>query len=260
MRLLFVGDVVGNVGRRVVSKMLPAIKKTEEIDFVILNGENSAHGKGITPKIYNTYKNLGVDVITLGNHAYSKNMIVEHLDKLPDLVFPVNMAGSASDKGFILKQCGDLKILVVNIIGQVFMDNVIEKPHVAMAKILNEHNADVVIVDFHGEATAEKRFFFEYFKNHITGVFGTHTHVQTADEMIVDGKAFISDAGMCGAVDSVLGRDVQEVIDKTVFETKTYFTPASGLGMFNGIVVDIDDVTKSCISIKRLNIKEENII
>ncbi len=256
MKILFIGDIVGEVGRRMLSEHLKSLQNEYSIDLTIVNGENAAHGKGITPKIYDSFKSLGVDVITLGNHAFSKNIIKEYMEKFDDLVRPCNMEPLEYGRGFVTCHINNLDIMIINICGKAFMDNILIDPFEATDEILENNSADIIFVDFHGEATAEKRCYFEYYKDRIQCVVGTHTHVQTADEMISNGSCFISDVGMCGAINSILGRDIEEVISRTIYQQKTYFTPAKGPGMLCGVVIDIDEITKKVQKIERIQIKE----
>lgn len=256
MKILFLGDVVGSVGRQIVNDNFKNIKEKYQIDFAIINGENAAHGKGITTKIYRQFKNLGIDVITLGNHAFSKSMIIDNIDECKDMIRPCNMEPLNIGKSYIIKEVKGLRILVINVCGQVFMDNVVIDPFSACLNIINKEKADIVFVDFHGEATAEKRCFFEYLKKKVTIVCGTHTHIQTADEMIKNHAAFISDVGMCGPIDSILGRDIDEVIDKTIYHEKTYFTPAKGKGIICGVVIEVDEQNHHATNIERIQIRD----
>ncbi|MCF0109267.1 MAG: TIGR00282 family metallophosphoesterase [Erysipelotrichaceae bacterium] len=252
MRVLFLGDVAGSVGREVVTGQLDELRREYAPDLVIVNGENAAHGKGITRRIYRELKNIGVDIITLGNHAFSKKEIIEQMDELDDLARPLNLEPYNVGMRVVTKEVCDLKVAVVNVLGQVFMDDIRISPFEAFDEVLEEIDADIVIVDFHGEATSEKRIFFEYYKGKVNAVIGTHTHVQTADEMIEDGCAFISDVGMCGPYHSILGRDTNEVIEKIVFGKKTHYTPAEGPGIICGVVIDFDDQTCQAKDIIRI--------
>ena len=255
MNILFLGDVVGKAGRQIVNDKLSLIQNQYEIDFTIVNGENSAHGKGITTKIYKNFKRLNVDVVTLGNHAFSKREIIDHLDECSDLIRPINIEPSDIGKGIIIKKYKDKKIAIINLCGKVFMDSTTSNPIDVMNKILSKLVADIIIVDIHAEATSEKITFFEYFKSKLTAVIGTHTHVQTADERIKDGCAFITDVGMCGAYDSVLGRDIEEVFDLNIRKIPSRFKPAEGPAILCGVIINIDDNTNRAISIKRIQIR-----
>ena len=198
MRVLFLGDIVAKSGRDAVLAKLDALKEQYQPDFVIANAENSAHGKGITFKIYNQLLLAGVDVITLGNHAFSKIEILNHLPSMNHAVRPANMEPFHIGKSYVIKEVNGKHIAVVNLVGKVFMDVCREDPVITMEKLLKEIDADMIFVDLHAEATAEKMTFANYFAPRVTAVIGTHTHVQTADEQIINGCAYITDAGMCG--------------------------------------------------------------
>lgn len=258
MRLLFVGDVVGAVGRKMVFDNVPRIRKEENIDLVICNAENAAHGKGITRKIYNQLINSQVDMITMGNHTFSKKNLEEIIDEMDKMVRPANMYPLEYGKGYRIFEFNGKKIALVNLIGEVFMVNVSESPFKKMEEILSEIEADIVLVDLHAEATSEKIAFTYEFAKRCTVVVGTHTHVQTADERIVDDHcAAISDLGMCGPYHSVIGRDIDEILRRFKYQEQTRFTMAEGKGIFCGCIVEIDDETNQAISIKRIQIKEQ---
>lgn len=258
MRLLFVGDVVGAVGRKMVFDNVPRIRKEENIDLVICNAENAAHGKGITRKIYNQLINSQVDMITMGNHTFSKKNLEEIIDEMDKMVRPANMFPLEYGKGYRIFEFNGKKIALVNLIGEVFMVNVSESPFKKMEEILSEIEADIVLVDLHAEATSEKIAFTYEFAKRCTVVVGTHTHVQTADERIVDDHcAAISDLGMCGPYHSVIGRDIDEILRRFKYQEQTRFTMAEGKGIFCGCIVEIDDETNQAISIKRIQIKEQ---
>lgn len=258
MKLLFVGDVVGAVGRKMVFDNVPKIRKEENIDLVICNAENAAHGKGITRKIYNQLINSQVDMITMGNHTFSKKNLEEIIDEMDKMVRPANMFPLEYGKGYRIFEFNGKKIALVNLIGEVFMVNVSESPFKKMEDILSEIEADIVLVDLHAEATSEKIAFTYEFAKRCTVVVGTHTHVQTADERIVDDHcAAISDLGMCGPYHSVIGRDIDEILRRFKYQEQTRFTMAEGKGIFCGCIVEIDDETNQAISIKRIQIKEQ---
>ncbi len=257
MKILFVGDVVGSVGRQMVVSTVPALRKEKQIDLVICNGENSAHGKGITRKIYNQLLNAGVDVVTMGNHTFSKNDLLTYIDEADRLVRPMNMEPTEPGRSTCVADVCGKKVAVSNLSGEVFMNNITDSPFLCMEEILEDYeDCDLHVVDFHGEATSEKIGFTFNFASQLAAVVGTHTHVQTADERIVDGCAAITDLGMCGPYNSVLGRDVNEVLAKFNGE-KTRYTMASGPGIFCGLVVTIDDQTNRAIAVERIQIKEQ---
>lgn len=258
MRILFVGDVVGAVGRKMVFEHVPILKKEKKIDLVICNAENAAHGKGITKKIYHQLLNNGIDIITMGNHTFSKKNLEEVIDEMDQMVRPANMLPLEYGKGYRIFEYFNKKIAVINLIGETFMVNVSESPFTKMDQILSEIEADVIIVDLHAEATSEKIAFTYEYANKCSVIVGTHTHVQTADERIVDDHcAAITDLGMSGPYHSVIGRDIEEVLKRFKNHENTRFTIAEGKGFFCGCIVDIDDVSNKAISIERIQIMEQ---
>lgn len=254
MRLLFIGDIVGASGRQIVVDHLPVLKETYQPDFIIANGENSAHGKGITLKIYNQLKNAGINCITMGNHTFAKKEIINHLDKCDDLLIPANIKDAELGQSYKIYDINNNKVAIINIYGEAFMNNVEGSPFEAMDDILDEVEADIYIVDFHGESNSEKMIFTHYYNDLVHAVIGTHTHVQTADERIIGQAAYISDVGMCGAKHSIIGRDVDEVIQNVVNKEKTHFKVAIGDAFLNGVIIDIDTDSKKAVSIQRINI------
>lgn len=258
MRVLFIGDIVGKSGRDVVSSLLYSLKKDNDIDLVIANGENSAHGKGITLKIYDQLIAMGIDYITMGNHTYSKSDINEYMDQLDRLIIPYNHVLRKTDNYYKIIEFNDIRFCLCNILGNAFMNENSLDPFESFIQIMNEcqkYEPDFYFVDLHAEATSEKRLFVEYFKDYAKVVLGTHTHVQTADEDIIDGCAFISDVGMCGPYSSIIGRDINETIEALVEKKPTRYTIGEGEGIFCGVIIDIDDDAKSPVSIQRIQIR-----
>ncbi|MDY6063024.1 MAG: TIGR00282 family metallophosphoesterase [Erysipelotrichaceae bacterium] len=265
MNLLFIGDIVGRSGRNIVFNFLDQIKAEYDIDFVIANGENSAHGKGITKKIYQQLMDAGIDCITLGNHAFSKKEIVMDIDHLDNMIRPYNL-NVYPEKGHFIKVyniCG-LNLGIVNIMGKVFMNNVEKTSFDAMKDLLyryrikDKYKLDLLFVDLHAEATSEKILFANYFKNECIAVVGTHTHIQTADERLIGGCAYISDTGMCGPYNSIIGRDINEMIESMILGIKTHYTIAGGEAIFNAVVIEIDNNTRRATAIKRIQIRPQN--
>lgn len=258
MRILFVGDVMGSVGREMIFTHLASIKKEKQVDLVICNAENSAHGKGITKKIYNQLLEHGVDVMTMGNHTFSKKELINYIDELDYLVRPDNMEPLEYGKSVLTLLIHDKKVAIVNLCGAVFMDNVVESPFKTMESILSEIDADIVLVDLHAEATSEKIAFTYQFADRCCAIVGTHTHVQTADERIVKKHcAAISDLGMCGPYHSVIGRDIDEILDRFVNEADTKFTMATGEGIFCAALVDVDESDCKAVRIERIQIRPD---
>ena len=252
MKILFLGDVVAKSGREAVIRNLSNMKAETGADFVIVNGENAAHGKGITASIYSRLTSAGADVVTLGNHAFSKKEIIENMDLCPRLVRPANIEPADAGTPFVVAECGGKRIAVVSILCEAFMMPVTMPPYEAMSGLLPEIDADLIIVDLHGESTGEKMMFARVFADRVTAVIGTHTHVQTADEQIIDGCAFITDVGMCGPFNSVLGRDTDEVISRYVYKKPSRYTPAAGPSLICGCLIETDEKTNRAIRIVRM--------
>ena len=258
MRILFIGDIVGKSGRDIVSSLLYSQKVKYGADLVIANGENSAHGKGITFKIYRQLINEGIDYITMGNHTFSKSEIIDHFDETDRLIVPYNHVKRTQDNYYKIITFRNYRFCLTNILGQAFMAETSMDPYNAFIEVMEKtemYSPDFYFVDLHGESTAEKRTFVEYFKEKAKVVIGTHTHVQTADEAILNGCAFISDAGMCGAYDSIIGRDIEETIRANIYSEKTRYTIAEGPALFCGVLVEFDDNNKSPVSILRIQIR-----
>lgn len=247
MKILFIGDIVGKIGRRIVKEKIGYFVEKYNIDFVIANGENATHGKGL---IYNHYLeliNAGVDVITLGNHYDSKNEIRRYIDRVDRLVRPANLTKPFPGEGSIIFDIDGINVRVTNILGSAFINEEVNNPYYAMLEILDNEDEHVTvdIVDFHGEATAEKMSFARAFDGKVSAVLGTHTHVQTNDARVLpNGTAFISDVGMCGEYDSILGFDTDSVVKKTIYGFNEKFQiHEDGLGLFSAVVIDIDELT-----------------
>ncbi len=256
MKILFLGDVVAKTGRIAVINRLADLKRRYEADFTVINGENAAHGKGITSAIYDELIAAGADVVTLGNHAFSKSAITDRLKQCPYLIRPANMAPENVGRSWVIRECKGKRIAVVNILGGVFMDQALGESYPVMDRILQEIDADIILVDLHAEATGEKELFWFRFRDRVSAVIGTHTHVQTADERVVNGCAYISDVGMCGSFDSVLGRDSEELIARSLGEP-TRYTPAETPAVICGVVIEIDDSTNRAVGITRIQERPE---
>lgn len=258
MKILFIGDIVGSSGRNIVLDKIEDLKKQYQPDLIIANGENSAHGKGITKKIYNSFINAGINCITLGNHSFSKEILLTYIDELENLVRPYNLFPLNKGNNYKVYNVLDKKVCVCNIMCEAFMDNVAFSAFQSMDEILEKVEADYYIVDLHGETTAEKITFAHFYSNTVSAIFGTHTHVQTNDDRIINNLAYITDVGMCGAIDSVIGRDLNEVIDNMVYKMKTKYTVAIGPAILSGIFVEYDDNTKKPIKIEKIRIEPNN--
>ncbi len=255
LRVLFVGDVVGKQGRKALGKHLPFLKDKYNYDLLIINGENSAHGKGITKKIYDYFINLKVDCITMGNHTFSKDNIFTFIDKADKLIRPANIEPENIGKDAHIIEFKGKKVGIFNLCGTIFMPNTSKDPIETFEKLLKKYPCDIKIVDLHAEATSEKYAFMQYFKNEVQMIVGTHTHIQTADEAIFEKCAFICDVGMTGPYDSVLGRDTNEVLTFMTEKIKTRYTISDEEAVFSAVLVDIDLNEKKAINIKRIQIR-----
>ena len=255
MKVLFIGDIVGKAGRNALKEHLPVLRNKYSPDLVIVNGENSAHGKGITKKIYDFFIEIGVDCITLGNHAFSKDNVMTFINSSERLIRPANMYPLNIGKSYVILDVGGYPVGIYNIYGSIFMDNCAASPFDTMKQLLHDTDADIRIVDFHGEATSEKQTFMQYFRNDVQMIVGTHTHVQTADEGIFSKCAYITDVGMSGPYDSVIGRETNEVIHMMVYQEKTRYTISENAAVLCGVIVEIDPVKKQAVSIERIQIR-----
>ncbi|MFA5480767.1 MAG: TIGR00282 family metallophosphoesterase [Bacilli bacterium] len=246
MRILFFGDIVGRNGRQVVKRHLQELVDKHRIDFVIANGENATHGKGLIEKHYDELIEAGIDVITLGNHYARKSDILRFIDEAACLVRPLNILHLIGGSGSRVFEVNNVKIRVTNILGTAFMLENVNHPYQALKDLLSEVEDEIHIVDFHGEATAEKMAFAYAFDGLVSAVVGTHTHVQTRDYRLLPNQtAYISDIGMCGAYNGVIGFRKEEVINRTLFGSKDVFQLDEGdQSLLSAIVIEIDDVSK----------------
>ncbi len=256
MKILAVGDLIGSAGVKELGRQLKLLREKEEIDFVIVNGENSAEGMGMTEKNFKDILEAKVDVITMGNHTWGKKDIFKFIDH-PKLIRPANYPKGVVGKGYGIYNCKDKKIAVINLIGRVDMGVLSENPFLTAKDIINkiEKQVDMIIVDFHAEATAEKIAMGYFLDGTTTIVYGTHTHVQTADEKILPKEtAYITDIGMTGPKYSVIGMDINASIKRFETTLPERYKIATGECMFNGVIFNIDDKTNKVRNIQRINI------
>lgn len=256
LRVLFLGDVVGRPGRRGVATFLRAMAAGERADFVVANGENASGGKGIDPETAEELQDAGVDVITTGNHVWQKREIGPYLDETERVLRPINMAPGVPGVGMTVRctRRGQVPIGVINVIGRVFMPPADCPFRAATAAAENLRvRAAVIIVDMHGEATSEKVAMGRHLDGRVSAVIGSHTHVQTADEGILPGgTAYLTDAGMCGPKDSVLGVRTDRVIARFLTQLPTRFDVAAGPVIVQGAVVDVDSTSGRATAIRRI--------
>lgn len=258
---MLVGDVIGNPGRRAFREHTPRLRKEYGIDIVIVNGENSAGGKGITRKSLDELYQGGADVITSGNHVWDKKDVLEFIDMEPFLLRPANYPCGVPGKGCCIYPFRAKNIGIMNLSGRVFMP-ALDCPFQKVEELLREleSQCDVLLLDFHAEATSEKAAMAWYLDGRVNGVVGTHTHIQTADERILPGgTAFITDLGMVGPVDSILGVRTDIIIRKFTDGMPVRFELASGPNVYSALVIEVDDCTNRTVGLERILFYEKSI-
>lgn len=254
LRILAVGDVVGRPGRRILREMLSNIKREFKIDVCIANGENAATGNGITAKVARELYSYGVDIITLGNHTWSNNAVHDFIDQDECIIRPANFEPNLPGRGSTIFYKGSSKIGIINLCGRIYLDTVKCPFKTALMEIEKlKSNTNIIFVDFHAEATSEKIAMGWYLDGKVSAVFGTHTHVQTADERILpNGTGFITDIGMTGPYNSVLGIDKDVIIRRFTTDEHAKFAIPEGDMQLNGAWFEIDNKTGKCINIERI--------
>lgn len=258
MRVLILGDVMGRPARRAVRELVPSLIKNEAIDLAIANAENAAGGMGVDIKSAGELFSAGIHVLTSGNHIWKKKEIYSYLEQQPNLIRPANYPHGAPGRGWCEWQAkSGLKALIINVQGRVFMPNHVEDPFRCVDAILKEHggHSTVVIVDMHCEATSEKCAMGWYLDGRASAVYGTHTHVQTADERILpNGTAYITDLGLCGSFDSIIGMEKDIVINGFMSQLPRQFEVADKNVVLQGIIVDIDETSGKAKRVERLRL------
>lgn len=259
MRILCIGDVVSRTGRDMLFKYVDDLKYQKSIDLVVANGENATHGRGLARAAYDELMRAGVDGVTLGNHAWGSKEVVSIMRKEGNVIRPANFSKYAPGEGsMILTSKSGKKAGFINLIGRTYLDPSASPFEAALEEIEKiKKVTNVILIDFHAEATSEKQALSQYLDGKVSAVFGTHTHVQTADEMILpDGTGFICDLGMTGPIDSVLGMSSKIIIDRFVTGMPQKFEIAVGRGQFCGCIFDIDEESGLCQSVERIFIRE----
>ncbi|SDI95333.1 TIGR00282 family metallophosphoesterase [Natribacillus halophilus] len=260
MRLLFVGDVVGRPGRNMLESHLPQLKKRYKPQVTIVNGENAASGKGITEKIYKSMLGFGAQVVTLGNHTWARNDIFAFINEEPNLIRPINYPPGVPGNGQTSVNVNGQELVVINAMGRIFME-AIDSPFQALDKAVDEarKRTPFVFVDFHGEATSEKQAMGWFLDGRASAVIGTHTHIQTADERILPGgTAYLTDVGMTGPYDGIIGMERDEVMKKMQTALPAKFEVAQGRTQLNAAFMDIDDRTGNAVKIERILLNEDH--
>lgn len=260
LKVIFLGDIVGNIGRKSVKQAVPDLRKRFSPDFVIVNGENSAGGIGIDIGCAEEILGAGVDLITGGNHSWKRREIFSYMERNPKrIIRPANYPGSAPGAGTArITNGAGRELVVVNLVGRVFMTDLVDCPFATVDSIVNGlgESAPPILLDFHAEATSEKVAFGNYVDGRVSGMFGTHTHVQTADQKILPrGTAYITDVGMCGARDGVIGMKTDSVIERFCTALPARFEVATGATQVNGVFVEIDDSSRKATKIERIQLE-----
>lgn len=261
MKILFIGDVVGSPGREMVTDYVPRLKNKYKPQVTIINGENAASGKGITEKIYKQFLNIGAQVVTLGNHTWNKRDIFEFIDDAPHMIRPANFPENNPGKGLVFVNINNIEVAVINLQGRTFLPPT-DCPFKKADQLITEakKRTPIIFVDFHAEATSEKQAMGWYLDGRVSAVVGTHTHTQTADERILpQGTAFITDVGMTGPYDSILGVEKETIINRFIDGLPARFeVDTKGSNQLNGCYVKIDKKTGLATKIERIMINNDH--
>ena len=256
LTVLFLGDIVGAPGRNAVVARLPELKEKHALDFIIVNGENAAGGRGITGKITIELLRAGASVVTTGDHIWDQKEIIQFLDLEPRLLRPLNYPDGAPGNGSIVLETAKGKIGVINVQARTFMQPILENPFRAVQAAVTKMRQETanIIVDVHGETTSEKIALGRFLDGKVSAVIGTHTHVQTADEQIFPGgTAFLCDAGMCGPINSILGRAIEPIMNRFISNLPASFPVAAGEVRLRGALIEIDETTGRALRITRVD-------
>lgn len=261
MKILFIGDVAGSPGRDMVKEYLPKLKEKYHPTVTIINGENAAAGKGITEPIYKQFLEWGAQVITMGNHTWDKKEIYDFIDDAPYLIRPANFPENNPGKGIVYLNINGIQVAVINLQGRTFLP-AIDDPFQKIDELIEEakQKTNIIFVDFHGEATSEKQAFSWYVDGRVSAVVGTHTHTQTADERILpEGTAHITDVGMTGPYDGILGMEREAVLKRFLTSMPVRFEiTKEGRTQLNGVLVTIDTDTGKAEKIQRIMINDDH--
>jgi len=255
LKLLFLGDIIGEPGRRAVIDTVPIWKRERGIDFVVVNGENSAGGRGITPRITIDLLRAGVAVITTGDHVWDQKDLASFIDSEPRLLRPINYPDGVPGQGTIVLDTPKGKVGVINVQGRTFMQPSLDNPFPALDRAVDRmrEETSVIFVDAHAETTSEKIAIGRFLDGRVSAVVGTHTHTQTADERIFPGgTAFLCDAGMCGPTESILGREIEPIVQRFIYSMPVSFPVARGPVSLCGALIEIDESTGRAVGIQRV--------
>lgn len=260
MNILVIGDVVGRPGRGVIKNLLPRLQRDKNIDFTICNAENAAGGRGLTNDVKDELLGAGIDVLTMGNHVWDNKNIFTFIDDEPRLIRPANYPGPCPGQGYHIYKAGFNKnVAVINVSGRMFLPP-LDCPFQAVRDILKEMggSADYIIVDIHAEATSEKLALGYYLDGQVSAVLGTHTHIQTSDERILPkGTAYITDLGMTGPIHSILGMEIDPIVEKFLNGRPTRFDVAGGSAQMQGVSIELNENNRTAVSIERFSMSME---
>lgn len=260
MRILFIGDIVGKVGRNAIAEYLPKIKQSYRPTVSIVNAENAAHGKGLTEKLYKQLLRDGVDFMTMGNHTYGQREIYDFIDDANRMVRPANFPSEAPGVGMRFIQINDIKLAIINLQGRSFMQD-IDDPFKKADQLIKEAKKETnfIFVDFHAETTSEKNAMGWYLDGRVSAVVGTHTHIQTSDERVLpNGTGYITDVGMTGYYDGILGINRDEVIERFITSLpQRHVVPDDGRSVLSGVIIDLDKDGKTK-QIERILINDDH--
>ena len=260
MRILFIGDIVSKVGRNAIAEYLPKIKQSYRPTVSIVNAENAAHGKGLTEKLYKQLLRDGVDFMTMGNHTYGQREIYDFIDDANRMVRPANFPSEAPGVGMRFIQINDIKLAIINLQGRSFMQD-IDDPFKKADQLIEEAKKETnfIFVDFHAETTSEKNAMGWYLDGRVSAVVGTHTHIQTSDERVLpNGTGYITDVGMTGYYDGILGINRDEVIERFITSLpQRHVVPDDGRSVLSGVIIDLDKDGKTK-QIERILINDDH--
>jgi len=255
IKILFIGDIIGKYGRKICREALTELSRQLNPDFILANGENASHGYGISEKVYQELLEMGIDSLTTGNHVWDKKEIIKNMEKFSRLVRPANYPEGVPGKTFMVLEKNKIRMAVTNLLGRTFMPPM-DCPFQAMDKLLPvlQKEAKIIIVDIHAEATSEKTAMGSYLDGKVSAVVGTHTHVMTADNRILpNGTAYITDIGMVGSQDSIIGMSKDQILKRFLTGMKDKFEPAEhGPTLFNAVLIEVDEKTGKATKIEKI--------
>ncbi len=261
MRVLMIGDIVGSAGQSTLGEWLPRLRESFSPSIVVANGENAAGGRGITRAIYHKLLDIGVDCVTLGNHTWDKEEIFDFIDTEPRLLRPANYPPGTPGKGVAHLSVGGARLIVISLMGRTFLSTSLDCPFRTADTLLEglDSKTTPILVDFHAETTSEKQAMAWYLDGRVSGLVGTHTHVQTADERILpQGTAYLTDVGMVGSYDGILGMDRELVQKRFLTQLPVRFNTAGGRTQLNAVLIDIDQTTGEAKKIRRIRIDDDH--